>query len=321
MTSPICRVCNSNILENEVKCANCDTVHHEECFQYGGKCSIFACGCQKYEKNNQIFLEDGTYLEDKLYLPAKKEITDLIIKKESLPATQTELVLAQYEDLCKHFPPHTVDRTIVYKASKELVVINPSEKQLIKHEKKLETIVNFFVNKTKMKKDDYNVLDRLLEDEYTDNLGIVKQLYRSCISEYVWWKNKLDNDEKQLLYPYVDDTFQTDMKVLGGVLMGGLSSVGIAFLISMIDEKLAKDIFVYLLPLNIIIGIIKVYSQEETSPKKIDMSNEKEMEEIKQKRDWYPKEINSKYAKLLCAFTDNNNDNNNDNLLGEYNGP
>ena len=39
----ICQVCGTQ-MEEQVRCARCDTPHHRECWEYMGACSTFACG-------------------------------------------------------------------------------------------------------------------------------------------------------------------------------------------------------------------------------------------------------------------------------------
>lgn len=39
-----CGVCGEEATTRRVRCAKCDTPHHEECWRYGGGCSVFACG-------------------------------------------------------------------------------------------------------------------------------------------------------------------------------------------------------------------------------------------------------------------------------------
>jgi hypothetical protein len=40
----VCRVCGEEIREGLVFCRRCKTPHHRECWQYIGRCSVFACG-------------------------------------------------------------------------------------------------------------------------------------------------------------------------------------------------------------------------------------------------------------------------------------
>jgi hypothetical protein len=40
----VCRVCGEEIREGLVFCRRCKTPHHRECWQYVGRCSVFACG-------------------------------------------------------------------------------------------------------------------------------------------------------------------------------------------------------------------------------------------------------------------------------------
>ncbi len=46
-----CRVCGAAIeAERRVVCRKCRTPHHDDCWKYNGRCSIFACGEQRSEK-------------------------------------------------------------------------------------------------------------------------------------------------------------------------------------------------------------------------------------------------------------------------------
>lgn len=44
----ICNVCGEPIEDDIVWCRSCRTPHHQECWQYAGACSIFACGQKRY---------------------------------------------------------------------------------------------------------------------------------------------------------------------------------------------------------------------------------------------------------------------------------
>lgn len=39
-----CGVCGDELLDRCVTCAKCQTPHHRECWEYGGGCSVYACG-------------------------------------------------------------------------------------------------------------------------------------------------------------------------------------------------------------------------------------------------------------------------------------
>jgi RING finger family protein len=43
-----CQVCGTEMRERRVRCASCDTPHHEECWRYTGECSTFACRERRY---------------------------------------------------------------------------------------------------------------------------------------------------------------------------------------------------------------------------------------------------------------------------------
>jgi hypothetical protein len=40
----VCRICGEEIREGLVFCRRCKTPHHRDCWQYAGRCSVFACG-------------------------------------------------------------------------------------------------------------------------------------------------------------------------------------------------------------------------------------------------------------------------------------
>jgi hypothetical protein len=45
----VCRVCGEEIHEGLVFCRRCKTPHHRECWQYVGRCSVFACGETEFQ--------------------------------------------------------------------------------------------------------------------------------------------------------------------------------------------------------------------------------------------------------------------------------
>ena len=45
----VCRVCGEEIREGLVFCRRCKTPHHRECWQYVGRCSVFACGESEFQ--------------------------------------------------------------------------------------------------------------------------------------------------------------------------------------------------------------------------------------------------------------------------------
>lgn len=46
-----CPVCGSTLGEGRVvACARCETVHHQDCIEYGGGCAVYACGSRAYRK-------------------------------------------------------------------------------------------------------------------------------------------------------------------------------------------------------------------------------------------------------------------------------
>ena len=196
-----------------------------------------------------------------------------------------------------------MDRTIVYKASKELIAINPSKEQLAKHEKKLETIVLFFIDKTKRTREDYNVLDRCLEDEYHENLGFIKLIYRSCINEYVLWGNKIKTQKNEI----PSSEGHIDFYSKFGAVTGGFGGAELSLFISMLNPNLLPGLIIYLIPMGLLFGLCLGHDYGKKLENEIATSNVKLRKDLDKLIQWYPKEINSKYAKLLCAFTESNN--------------
>lgn len=43
-----CRVCGEPLDSRPVYCAACETPHHSDCWQYTGRCAIFACGARSF---------------------------------------------------------------------------------------------------------------------------------------------------------------------------------------------------------------------------------------------------------------------------------
>lgn len=43
-----CRVCGERILLDKIECRRCDTQHHKDCWDYNGKCAMYACGETRY---------------------------------------------------------------------------------------------------------------------------------------------------------------------------------------------------------------------------------------------------------------------------------
>ena len=48
--SATCMVCGDQILGNPVSCMSCQTPHHEDCWQYLGRCSTYGCGQVSYHR-------------------------------------------------------------------------------------------------------------------------------------------------------------------------------------------------------------------------------------------------------------------------------
>ena len=45
----VCRICGEEIREGLVFCRRCKTPHHRDCWQYAGRCSVFACGETEFQ--------------------------------------------------------------------------------------------------------------------------------------------------------------------------------------------------------------------------------------------------------------------------------
>ena len=46
-----CPICGAGLREGRVLCLKCKTVHHRECWEWNGGCSMFACGEQRCESS------------------------------------------------------------------------------------------------------------------------------------------------------------------------------------------------------------------------------------------------------------------------------
>lgn len=42
--TPRCPVCGEDVVSDEIRCADCQTPHHADCFRYNGACGMYACG-------------------------------------------------------------------------------------------------------------------------------------------------------------------------------------------------------------------------------------------------------------------------------------
>ena len=45
-----CQICGETIVEDHVRCCQCATPHHEDCWQYYGECATFGCQSTKCQK-------------------------------------------------------------------------------------------------------------------------------------------------------------------------------------------------------------------------------------------------------------------------------
>ncbi|MBI4441621.1 hypothetical protein HY639_05615, partial [Candidatus Woesearchaeota archaeon] len=82
-----CNVCGQGIEDRIVHCCACDTIHHQECFDYTGNCSVYGCGSTEYHINGQeVYIgKQSSTLEclviapsRPIYLPTPETLTDFI---------------------------------------------------------------------------------------------------------------------------------------------------------------------------------------------------------------------------------------------------
>jgi hypothetical protein len=43
-----CRICGEVVLSRAVSCRDCETMHHQECWEFNERCSLYACGGRDY---------------------------------------------------------------------------------------------------------------------------------------------------------------------------------------------------------------------------------------------------------------------------------
>jgi hypothetical protein len=43
-----CQVCGERVILDRVECRRCDTPHHRDCWEYNGRCALYACGEVRY---------------------------------------------------------------------------------------------------------------------------------------------------------------------------------------------------------------------------------------------------------------------------------
>jgi hypothetical protein len=55
----LCLVCGTALKDAVVHCSKCKTPHHEECWQYAGRCATFACGETSYVKDGHVLRVSG----------------------------------------------------------------------------------------------------------------------------------------------------------------------------------------------------------------------------------------------------------------------
>lgn len=85
--SAVCQVCGEGFEDKRkiVGCLNCETLHHEECWDYTGKCSLMACGsrnCVEHISKDAVLSLPNTNLEK-----IEKDIKSDIINNSILTIT------------------------------------------------------------------------------------------------------------------------------------------------------------------------------------------------------------------------------------------
>lgn len=45
-----CQICGQMVGDDHIRCSQCDTPHHEECWEWCGVCSTYGCGCLSFNK-------------------------------------------------------------------------------------------------------------------------------------------------------------------------------------------------------------------------------------------------------------------------------
>lgn len=78
-----------------VFCADCSTPHHQDCFEYGGRCAIYGCGGVRYTKDGRAVAElrtGGARAGKPPKRPARRMILDLVTPLESATSTATLLL-------------------------------------------------------------------------------------------------------------------------------------------------------------------------------------------------------------------------------------
>jgi len=48
LNSAVCQVCGDGVAVDAVFCRSCKTPHHQDCWEYYGRCSTYGCGQEKY---------------------------------------------------------------------------------------------------------------------------------------------------------------------------------------------------------------------------------------------------------------------------------
>ncbi len=72
-----CNVCGKGIEDGSVTCTKCSTPNHKECFEYNGRCGVYACGHNEYEKGGKIYV-----------LKVSEQTGLVAVVNDALPASQ-----------------------------------------------------------------------------------------------------------------------------------------------------------------------------------------------------------------------------------------
>lgn len=47
--APRCKVCGERVILDRIDCRRCETPHHRDCWEYNGRCAVYACGETRFD--------------------------------------------------------------------------------------------------------------------------------------------------------------------------------------------------------------------------------------------------------------------------------
>lgn len=86
-----CPVCCGDLDQNLVYCARCSTPHHGECWQFTGRCAIYACNSEQFTETESADVEDFVIDEDApppAKRPAPAPATLPAVREDHTPVAQ-----------------------------------------------------------------------------------------------------------------------------------------------------------------------------------------------------------------------------------------